>query len=120
MNAPQQKTARPPAPEELAGEALLEWERLCNELDQAGLLSTADRAIMTLHCQTWMVYRQTIEATHKYGAVIKWPNGIPGPGPFWKVASECTKMLRGTIRDLGLTPASRGFKANEKDDDFVF
>jgi P27 family predicted phage terminase small subunit len=110
------KTQRPTAPEELDGEALLEWGRISDELDALGMLDKVDRGIMVIHCQTWAVYRQCTEAVQRFGAVIKWPNGVPGPGPFYKVMKETANMLRSTFGDLGLTPAARNFKAKTEDE----
>lgn len=113
MEAKKTKAKRPKPPEELDGESLLEWDRICDELEQLGTLDGIDRAIMTLHCQTWATYQSMVKAVNKYGAVIKWPNGIPGPGPFYKVMRETAALLRGTLSDMGLTPNSRGFKVEK-------
>lgn len=112
MTASQKKT-RPKPPEEMEGEALLEWERVCDELDTAGRLETADRAILTVYCETWAQNRAAVIAVTKHGPVIRYPNKTVGPSPFYKVAKETAVILRGLLSDMGLTPASR--KAGETD-----
>lgn len=98
---------RPKAPPEVQGEALLEWERVCDELDAAGRLDRADRAVLTLYAQTWEIYQQAMRAVSSHGAVVKWPNGTPGASPFYKVSRETAFQLQKLLADLGLTPAAR-------------
>lgn len=101
------KSNHPQPPEELDGEALLEWHRIVAELDAAGTLDKTDRAILTLYAQTWATHHAAARAVAQHGSVIKWPNGMPGPSPFYKVAKETAGQLRGLLADLGLTPTSR-------------
>ena len=113
----QKRINRPTPPDELDGESLLEWDRICDELKMLGQLNKADRAIMTLHCQTWAVYRSAQQAVNQFGAVVKWPNGIPGPGPFYRVMRETAIVLRGTLKDLGLTPDARGLATKKEQEE---
>ncbi|HEV7299243.1 MAG TPA: phage terminase small subunit P27 family [Tepidisphaeraceae bacterium] len=101
------KTNRPPAPEEIDGEALLEWERVCNELESLNQLQATDRAILVLYVETWQTWRRATAGVNKHGAVIRYPNKTVGPSPFYNVAKDCAKQLRGLLADLGLNPAVR-------------
>jgi P27 family predicted phage terminase small subunit len=105
---------RPLPPEDLDGEALLEWERIVAELEARGTLDKADRALLTLYAQTWGQWHEAMRGVTKYGAVIRYPNKTTGPSPFYKVAKETAVILRGLLNDMGLTPASRAkLKAGE-------
>jgi P27 family predicted phage terminase small subunit len=108
------KTTRPQPPETLDGEGLLEWHRIVDELDDAGRLDKADRALLTLYAQTWEQYQAAIRGVAKYGAVIKYTSNV-GPSPHYKVAKELAAQLRGLLNDLGLTPASRKLDAAAQD-----
>jgi P27 family predicted phage terminase small subunit len=44
-------TPHPPA--SLKGEGLAEWKRIVPLLESKGILSPADRAVITLYCQAW-------------------------------------------------------------------
>jgi P27 family predicted phage terminase small subunit len=109
------KHHKPKPPEDLDAEALLEWGRICRELKGLGRLELADRAIMTTHCQIWSVFRKNAKAVSQFGAVVRWHNGVAGPAPFYRVARETAALLRGTLADLGLTPASRGLKVQAEE-----
>jgi P27 family predicted phage terminase small subunit len=109
------QTNRPAPPEDLDGEGLLEWQRVCDELHAAGRLDKTDRAVLTLYAETWQTWRANMRGVNQHGAVIKYSNGMVGPSPFFKVAKETAAQLRGLLNDMGLTPASRG-KAGNSDD----
>lgn len=112
---------RPPPPPEIQGEALLEWERVCDELSAAGRLDRADRAVLCLYCQTWEIYMAAMKGVTTHGAIVKHPNGVAGPSPFYKVSRETSAQLQKLLADLGLTPAARHrmkAAAKEDDDDF--
>ena len=94
-------------PEELDGEALLEWDRVTHELAERDLLDQSDRAVLMLYCRTWATWREVDKLVRKYGSVIKYANGVPGPAPFFKTACEAAKQLRALLADLGLTPSAR-------------
>jgi P27 family predicted phage terminase small subunit len=102
---------KPIPPEDLDGEALLEWHRIIAELEQLGTLATADRAAITLYCQTWATNQQVAKHVNKFGAVIKWPNGVPGQSPWFKTQKETTTLLSKLLDQIGLT--SRKTKATE-------
>ena len=97
-------------PEDIAGEALAEWHRVCRTLEAMGRqIKDADRSILALYCRTWAVNRECYEKIKGGMSVIKWPNGMPGPSPFYKNFKETAVILRGLLADIGCTPASRDF-----------
>lgn len=110
------RTNRPIAPEELDGEALLEWQRVCDELDAIGRLDKTDRAVLMLYAETWQAWRAAAKAVAKGGSVIRYPNKTVGPSPFYKVMKELASQLRGLLNDLGLTPMSREQGGADDDD----
>lgn len=111
------KSRRPASPEDLDAEALLEWQRIIEELETAGQLQATDRAIITLYVETWQTWRAATRGVVRHGAVIRYPNKATGPSPFYKVAKETAAQLRGLLRDLGLTPASRTTAEPDDDDE---
>lgn len=102
------KANRPAPPEEIEGESLLEWDRLCADLEAAGRLDKTDRGIITLYCQTWAVYQLAMQHVVKFGPIVKHQNGVAGESPHYKASRETTNQLRRLLNDMGLTPAARG------------
>ena len=103
---------RPPPPETLDGEALLEWDRVVSELEHADTLSKVHRAVLTLYAETWSTWNEARRHVVRFGSIIKHHNGVAGQNPHYKVMLEMGKQLRGLLDDLGLTPASS--KAKKK------
>lgn len=101
------KTERPKPPDHIDGEALLEWHRIVDELDDAGQLDKADRAILTLYVDQWALNRDAARQVEKSGAVIRYPNKMVGPSPFYKVQRETAQLLNRLLNDMGMTAATR-------------
>jgi P27 family predicted phage terminase small subunit len=111
---------RPEMPDDLEGEALLEWDRVCAELEKQGRLDQADRSVITIYCHTWATYKAAQRNTFEHGAVVKFPNGIPGQSPHYKTMKELANILRLMLADLGLTPAARGKSKEQPTDELNF
>lgn len=99
-------------PDSLEPDAVQEWNRIVSAVRATGhTLKQADRSMLMLCVKTWMVNQKAHEHVLQYGAVIKWPNGLPGTSPQYKVYIETGKQLQTMLAALGCTPASRDFDA---------
>ena len=109
------ETVRPTPPDDLADEALLEWDRVCTALDAAGRLDAADRPLLVVYVHTWAIHHDMMRHVAKHGAIVKHHNGVAGQSPHYKTSREVAGMLRLLLADLGLTPLTRGkVKAPDK------
>lgn len=97
----------PDPPEDIDGEALLEWHRIVDELDSQGALARTDRALLTIYVETWAAHRIAARRVASEGAVKEYINGNDGPSPYFKVMKETAVQLRRILKDLMLTPSSR-------------
>jgi P27 family predicted phage terminase small subunit len=114
------KQNRPTPPDDLDGEALLEWHRVADELDAAGTLDRTDRAILSVYCRTWAVWSAAARVVAADGPVVLLPNNWPGQSPEAKVMDASGKQLDKLLDRLGLTPSSRKRSAGgagRQDDD---
>lgn len=103
------------APEEIDGEALLEWHRVTAEAEEAQTLQHCDRAALVVYCQTWAMMADAAANLKKTGTIVKLPNGYPAASPFMKVYQDSAKLCAKLLTEFGLTPRSRGaFKYNNK------
>jgi P27 family predicted phage terminase small subunit len=109
-------TTRPPAPEELTGESLLEWDRVCGELAEAGRLKSADRAMIVLWCQTWAIYQAVTRHVNQFGAILPAANKVIGKSPWYTVQRECHNALVKMATEMGLTCASRNYDHDNQDE----
>ena len=98
---------RPQPPEDLDGEALLEWHRVSDELAAAGRLDKTDRAMLVLYVTTWAIYQDVMRHVTRFTSIVKHPNGVVGASPYYKVSRETFAQLRAVLNDMGLTYTSR-------------
>jgi P27 family predicted phage terminase small subunit len=99
----------------LDGEALLEWERVIEEMEAAGRLDKTDRAMISIYVRTWATHQVASRHVEQFGPVIKHSNGVVGENPFFKVQKATAVMLNKMLNDMGLTPAARGKGAGSPD-----
>ena len=103
-------------PPELTGEALAEWLRICEAVEQTGrTLKPADRSLLITYVRTWQISQACYEHVRRWGAIVKHANGVAGPSPQYKAFKETVQLLRGLLSDLGATPAARGFDQAESE-----
>src|SRR4051812_25604859 len=88
------KKTRPMPPPDITGEALAEWNRVCDEIEAAGRdVKPQDRALLSLYARTWGTFHVAHEHVRQYGPVIKYANGVPGQSPFYKTVKELGPQL---------------------------
>ena len=105
---------RPKPPEHLTDEALLEWHRVCDELEELGHLKRCERALLTLYCETWQANQTVAKHVDKHGPIVKYPNGVVGQSPHYKTQQETGRALCKMLDQLGLTPQARKFDQSKK------
>jgi P27 family predicted phage terminase small subunit len=94
---------RPIPPETFQGEQLLEWHRICDELERVGTLEPKLRAVIILYCQSWAITQETNKWVVQLGSVIRHFEGsAPGPSPFYKVWQQESKTCAALMAQLGL------------------
>ncbi|MBI1348028.1 phage terminase small subunit P27 family [bacterium] len=109
---------RPTCPDHLDDFARQEWESVTEQLDQMGLLSSADATALELYCSAYARYRHAEEMVKKYGEVIVSPvNKYPMVSPYSTVLNKNLETCRRLLLEFGLTPASRSRCAIQKKDD---
>lgn len=108
--------ATPKRPPFLEGEAAAEWDRIVPELESAGLLTNADRAVLSAYCQAWEELVECTRIIHKDGRfitrVIQTARGDElgeeiKPHPALMSQRDAIGRVRSLLDALGLTPAAR-------------
>ncbi len=104
-------------PEELNGEAAVEWHRMVDELYACGLLTKVDRAALMAYCMAyarWIVAEKNLRRT---GTLVKRKDGAPMLSPYLAVVNDALKHMLAFMREFGLTPSSRSrLKAAKPED----
>jgi len=106
---------RPKMPSHLGTVARREWKRIMPFLLNRGSLTEADATALSLHVEVharWLASKQDLE---KRGLMVDVTvldsNGQPvitrKVNPSLRIAQDCERALRVSLRELGLTPATR-------------
>jgi P27 family predicted phage terminase small subunit len=106
-NEPKPELTIPECPTELSPLARKEWDRLVGELTALRMLTNLDRAALAAYCGAYALWAEATEAIHKYGAMIKSPQGFPIQSPYLSIANRQSEIMMRIASEFGLTPASR-------------
>lgn len=101
------KPSRPEPPKDLKGDALVEWNRVVPELDELGILSVLDRAVLARYCLAWSQWRQLAKTLEAEGMIVDDARGSTKKNPAWQMFREAGTMLDAAAASCGLSPASR-------------
>lgn len=104
---PQPTPLAPACPSELSQGAKDEWNRIIAELVQLGLMTTLDRAALATYCEAYAIWLDAIQAIHKFGPLVKSPNGYPQVSPYLAIANKQAEIMIRIASEFGFTPASR-------------
>jgi phage terminase small subunit len=55
----------------------------------------------------YALWAEAIEATQKYGTMVKSPSGYPVQSPYVSIANRQTEIMMRIASEFGFTPASR-------------
>ena len=98
----------PVCPDYLDIVAKAEWKSVTEQLDQMGLLSSADSTALELYCSAYSRYRDAEEKVRRFGEVIVSPvNKYPMVSPYSTIMNRNLDTCRRMLIEFGLTPASR-------------
>ena len=115
----------PACPIHLTGEARAEWNRLTDELDSMGLLSTADRGVIALYCISWQRWCKAETQLNSMGEIVAAPKTkSPMQNPWLSIANKAHEQCHKLMAEIGLSPSARTkIKMNQTDDkdtDLIF
>jgi P27 family predicted phage terminase small subunit len=124
-NEPTPTAGHPACPSHITGEAKAEWDRLCDELDAMGILTTADRSVIAMAAKSWGRWVKAegkVDETDEIVAAQK--TKTPMHNPWLGVANKAFDQHHKMLVELGLTPSARSKikidKSNQEADDLEF
>lgn len=95
------------SPEELGGVALKEWKRILPILQNRGIVTAGDRALLCAYCVAWEQWVEGQAKTRRYGSVIVKKDGGAFFSPYFGLTNSAAKTLQRLASELGLSPVSR-------------
>lgn len=113
-NEPQPDIEIPSCPAALSPAAKAEWRRVSPLLEDQGLLSKQDRAVLAAYCELYARWTNALKQIQEHGEVIKTPLGSIQVSPWMSIARSAEKELRMYAALFGMSPADRS-KVNATD-----
>ncbi len=115
---------RPVVPAELSDAAKQEFGRLCGLLEQMGVLTTVDQALLGAYAAAFGDWLEAEAALRKMGKVVRTPlkkvtrvvdgvttveetGGYPMPNPFLAIRNKAIDQMYKLGSEFGLSPVAR-------------
>ena len=97
----------PDCPKWLLPEAKEEWNRLCEKLNQMGVLTEIDRAAFAAYCQSYARWKEAQEHINSEGATYETENGMQRPNPYVAIRNTEQRLMMSAASEPGLTTSAR-------------
>ena len=96
----------PACPDHLDGVAREEWERITEELLEAGLIAKIYRGPLAAYCQAYGRWVEAELALRSSSLLVLTPNQYPMQSPFLSIANKAMEQMRIFATEFGMTPSS--------------
>ncbi len=98
----------PSCPRHLDAVAKAEWKRVAGLLFKKGVITLADRGVLTAYCRAWSLAIEADAKIQKYGTVLQSEKtGAFYQSPYLNQLTAAQKDLVRFAGELGMTPVSR-------------
>lgn len=97
----------PECPDWLLPEAKAEWERLCVQLSEMGVLTEIDMAAFAAYCQSYARWKEAQEHIDEEGSTFATDKGYQQQTPWVGIANTNQKLMLSAAAEFGLTPSAR-------------
>ena len=97
----------PECPDWLEDEAKEEWNRLCKNLFELGILTDLDVTPFASYCQAYARWREAEEFISQHGTIVKTKTGYWQQVPQVSIAHQNQKIMMQAAAEFGLTPSAR-------------
>lgn len=97
----------PDCPKWLLPEAKEEWNRLCEKLNQMGVLTDIDRSAFAAYCQSYARWKEAQEHINSEGATYETEKGMQRPNPYVAICNTEQRLMMSAASEFGLTPSAR-------------
>lgn len=96
-----------PPPDTLPASVRGVWRAVIDDLGGSNHMRETYLPALTAYCEALHVHEQASANLHKFGVLVKGPNGQAVPNPLIKVQKEAAATMLRYAETLGLTPSGR-------------
>lgn len=97
----------PDCPKWLLPDAQEEWKRLCEKLNQMGVLTEVDRSAFAAYCQSFARWKEAQEHIDSEGSNFETEKGYQQQTLWVGIANTNQKLMLQAASEFGLTPSAR-------------
>jgi len=94
-------------PSWLKGLARRKWQRICPDLQGAGLMTTLDRTALAMFCVVYARWRLANEHIDKEGLVEQTRRGHMKSSPYVVISNKSFDQMRSMLGEIGMSPCAR-------------
>lgn len=114
---PQPSGGIPSRPAHLHGAAAIEWNRVVKELQEMGVLTRIDRAVLASYCVAYGHWVDAEQHLQEEGAVIETTFGNKVQNPYLQISKRSMDQMVKFAAEFGMTPSSRSRVKTEPPDE---
>ena len=103
---PQPREGLPSRPAHLHGAAAIEWNRVVKELQEMGVLTRVDRAVLASYCVAYGHWVDAEQHLQEEGAVIETTFGNKVQNPYLSISKRSMDQMVKFAAEFGMTPSS--------------
>lgn len=96
-----------PPPDSLPALVHDTWRAVVRDLGGSNHMRDSYVPALSAYCEALYVHAEASANIHKFGVLVKGPNGAPIPNPMIKVQKDASATLLRYAEALGLTPSGR-------------
>lgn len=105
---PEPAVCEPAPPEIVAGLALAEWNRLCPELRELGMMTALDRTCLAMYCYAYGEFLKICRRLKRETPVVTQPQtGNTVINPLVRAQKTYADICKSMMVEMGFTPSSR-------------
>jgi len=101
------ETAIPAAPDYLQGQALIEWDRITQELAHKQIITLVDQQMLGVYCQAVGLLDEVTKALETEGMTVTSTRGIAQINPLMREQGRLRQEIAKYSSELGITPTAR-------------
>lgn len=106
QHEPEAPRDKPICPAYMPAIAKTEWKFIVGKLEQMGLLTSADRPTIEMHCVSYAIWRDAVKHLAEHGATEATEHGT-AVSPYIKIKTAQESIMSRCLAQLGFSPAAR-------------
>jgi P27 family predicted phage terminase small subunit len=106
-NEPEPEAVMPTCPSHLCPSAKAEWRRIGRQMQNLGMISLLDRAVLAGYCQAYGRWVEAERKLHEMPMLLKMPSGYIQHNPWLTIANKQLELMLKFGSELGLSPSTR-------------